>query len=280
MPRRSVGLNSGNIGYAIRIEPQLQSVAASSDDIRSTYIPKKRFYALQPMVADGDGHACDGDETEVIECVEIANDFGESAVCVSFNDSTSDGRGENGTKHPPGKWAEATSLLDRMMDEGVHPNVLTFSSLIEVLCKEKKTEEAISLFELVIQRGTNPNIFAYNCLIHGFCNSSKWTEAASLLNKMMNEEVHPDVVTFNSLINALCKEKRTEEAITMWWTNESETCKTRLFHLPLFDTQGMRFSKQGTTEAAYEVLKLIDHKGVMPNGFTYRMIRMYCVHAK
>ncbi|XP_039060014.1 pentatricopeptide repeat-containing protein At1g62930, chloroplastic-like [Hibiscus syriacus] len=122
-----------------------------------------------------------------------------------------------------GKWAEATSLLDRMMDEGVHPNVLTFSSLIEVLCKEKKTEEAISLFELVIQRGTNPNIFAYNCLIHGFCNSSKWTEAASLLNKMMNEEVHPDVVTFNSLINALCKEKRTEEAITMWWTNESET---------------------------------------------------------
>ncbi|MBA0881721.1 hypothetical protein Goshw_028874 [Gossypium schwendimanii] len=76
-----------------------------------------------------------------------------------------------------GKWEEVTSLLNRIMNEGVHPNLVTFNSLINALWKEKRIEEAITMLNLM--------------------------------------RIPPDVVTFNSLINALCKEKRIEEAITM-----------------------------------------------------------------
>nr|KJB72046.1 hypothetical protein B456_011G155600 [Gossypium raimondii] len=74
-----------------------------------------------------------------------------------------------------GKWEEVTNLLNRIMNEGVHPNLVTFNSLINALCKEKRIEEAITMLNLMSQGR----------------------------------------FTFNSLINALCKEKRTEEAITM-----------------------------------------------------------------
>jgi len=38
---------------------------------------------LTGEVADGDGNAGDGDESEIIESVEVADDFGEGRVAIN-----------------------------------------------------------------------------------------------------------------------------------------------------------------------------------------------------
>ncbi|MBA0881718.1 hypothetical protein Goshw_026600 [Gossypium schwendimanii] len=67
------------------------------------------------------------------------------------------------------QWEETTSLLNRTMNEGVHPDVVTFNSLINALCKEKRTSEAFTVLELMIQRNVKPNVVTYNCSIYEFC---------------------------------------------------------------------------------------------------------------
>ncbi|XP_020518262.1 pentatricopeptide repeat-containing protein At5g15010, mitochondrial-like [Amborella trichopoda] len=49
------------------------------------------------------------------------------------------------------KIEEAINLLQAMYQDGVEPNIITYNSLLNGLCKDGKIEEAIKLFELMYQ---------------------------------------------------------------------------------------------------------------------------------
>ena len=46
-----------------------------------------------------------------------------------------------------GNWKEAKHSLNEMVDQGVRPNMVTFSVLIDMLCKEGKVIQAQELLE-------------------------------------------------------------------------------------------------------------------------------------
>ncbi|PQQ20078.1 pentatricopeptide repeat-containing protein [Prunus yedoensis var. nudiflora] len=102
-----------------------------------------------------------------------------------------------------------------MIDCGAFPNIVTFSSVLDALCKEGKTAEALNLVEEMFLRGVKPNVVTYNSLINSLCHSAQWKEATRLFNRMLDEGIAPDVVTFTTVIHALCKERRTEEALSV-----------------------------------------------------------------
>ena len=53
------------------------------------------------------------------------------------------------------------------------PNVQTFSILVDTLCKEGILTEANEVFSVMIQRGIEPNTVTYSSLIDGYCLQNK-----------------------------------------------------------------------------------------------------------
>lgn len=50
------------------------------------------------------------------------------------------------------QWEDETSLLNKVMKEEIHPNLVTINFLINALCKEKSIEEAITMLNLMSSR--------------------------------------------------------------------------------------------------------------------------------
>ena len=103
-----------------------------------------------------------------------------------------------------------------MIDCGISPNIVTFSSMIDILCKEGKTGKAFDLLELMTRKGVKPNIFTYNSLIQGLFHSGQWKEATSLFNRMMSKGVNPDVVTFSSLSMLYARKRGMKKPLPCW----------------------------------------------------------------
>ncbi|KAK3193611.1 hypothetical protein Dsin_024921 [Dipteronia sinensis] len=81
-----------------------------------------------------------------------------------------------------GNWEDVKGFFIQMLDQGVQPAVVTFSVVIEDLCKNEKMDEADGLLELVIRRGVDPNTCTYNSLINGYCLMGSIDDASRLFS--------------------------------------------------------------------------------------------------
>uniref|UniRef100_A0A0A9DDM5 Pentacotripeptide-repeat region of PRORP domain-containing protein n=1 Tax=Arundo donax TaxID=35708 RepID=A0A0A9DDM5_ARUDO len=99
-----------------------------------------------------------------------------------------------------------------MLEKGVLPDAITYSSLIRGLCEKRRLNDACALFENMIKLGLQPDEFTYTSLIDGHCKEGNVEKALSLHDEMIKRGVLPDVVTYSVLINGLSKSARTKEA--------------------------------------------------------------------
>ncbi|KAG8646637.1 hypothetical protein MANES_09G018580v8 [Manihot esculenta] len=88
---------------------------------------------------------------------------------------------------------KAVEFFDDMVARGYQPNVRTFNVIAQ------------NTFNVMIQRGVEPGVITYTSLIDGLCISDQFKEALALLKEMVGRNISPDVFTFNILIDTLCK---------------------------------------------------------------------------
>ncbi|PNX86180.1 pentatricopeptide repeat-containing protein, partial [Trifolium pratense] len=81
------------------------------------------------------------------------------------------------------------------------PDVVTYSSLIDGLCKSGRIEYALELVDEMRCREVIPNVVTYNSLINCLCKSGRIKYALELVDEMRCRKIIPDVVTYNSLID-------------------------------------------------------------------------------
>ena len=62
----------------------------------------------------------------------------------------------------------AIKLKNSMGKNGIHPNVVTFNTLIYGFCKEEKLHEAGKVFNEMKAVNVSPNTVTYNALINGY----------------------------------------------------------------------------------------------------------------
>ena len=60
-------------------------------------------------------------------------------------------------------------MLNEMRQRKVIPGVQTFNILGDTLCKEGMLIEAKEVFDVMIQRGIEPDTVTYSSLIDGYC---------------------------------------------------------------------------------------------------------------
>ncbi|XP_078170558.1 pentatricopeptide repeat-containing protein At3g61360-like isoform X2 [Carex rostrata] len=111
-----------------------------------------------------------------------------------------------------GAISNAFGLFERMLSEGIVPNVITYNSLINGLCKEGDTEMAEEQLSNMVSQGLKPNVVTYNTLVDGLCKKGLLDKAVEMLQSMVSSGHDPNVVTYNTIIDAQCKVGEIENA--------------------------------------------------------------------
>ena len=62
-------------------------------------------------------------------------------------------------------WKHALQFFQRMQQQSMVPNIITYSALISACEKGKQPERALELFEAMKQQGVVPDVITYNALI-------------------------------------------------------------------------------------------------------------------
>jgi len=87
------------------------------------------------------------------------------------------------------------SVLSKIIELGFQPDIVTFSTSINLLWKVGTIARAVEFFDDMVARGCQPDVHTYNTIINGLC---------KILGKLLR------------LLDCLRKWKR-QAASRMWW---------------------------------------------------------------
>ncbi|KAF2298387.1 hypothetical protein GH714_023424 [Hevea brasiliensis] len=206
-----------------------------------------------------------------------------------------------------GRPGNALEVFKSMCSYGQQPNVMTFSTILNGLCKQGNLDEALTLFKAMeksrlkvncvsynilinglldeaykVFRGMEecgclPNGCCYNVIIQGFLRHKDIPEATLLIDEMVDKGFSADATTFELVIHLL----RNDNLILTKLRNRSKCSKGKrvsysVLWPPSF-VQDLAVLLQGLWEArrpgiALEVFKNMCSHGQQPDKVTFSII--------
>ncbi|KDP20834.1 hypothetical protein JCGZ_21305 [Jatropha curcas] len=123
-----------------------------------------------------------------------------------------------------GSLDSAMSLLDEMEDKGVHPNLVTFNTLLYGLYKNGRFEDGDWIWSLMAFENI-PDIRSYNAKLLGLALEKGTNDAVKLVEEMKIKGIKPDVSSFNALIKGFVKEENLEQAKHWYYEIGNSDCE-------------------------------------------------------
>ncbi|KAL8479330.1 hypothetical protein ACS0TY_026266 [Phlomoides rotata] len=112
-----------------------------------------------------------------------------------------------------GEIPQALSFLHTMEDEGFIPDIVTYGTLINGLCRDGEHEVARDLFNELPSKGLQPTIQIYTTIAGSLCQEGSVEEAKVLVVKMEESGCPPNSCTYNVVIQSLLRINELSEAI-------------------------------------------------------------------
>ncbi|MCO5608732.1 hypothetical protein L7F22_062947 [Adiantum nelumboides] len=164
------------------------------------------------------------------------------------------------------KMVEASSLFDRMVDSDMSPDVFVFSSLIDGYCKAGNLHKALRYFKLMDAKGVKANIVTYTSLLDGMFKAGKADSAHEILDCMQSTGCGPNTYLCTVRIDALCKQQKLDAASNMLkHMNEVGCVPSTVTYCALIDG----FLKAGCIVEALKLMAEMSSSGCSPNAFLY-----------
>ena len=96
---------------------------------------------------------------------------------------------------------------------GQLPDIFTYSTLLDSLCKNQNFVEAMNFFvQMESRRILGWIIVIYHILIDGMCEARKLKLAREIFSSLSNKGLQPNVSTYTTMIDGLCNEGLLDEA--------------------------------------------------------------------
>ncbi|GER35053.1 pentatricopeptide repeat-containing protein [Striga asiatica] len=118
------------------------------------------------------------------------------------------------------RWAhcmpEAYKHLDRMLQEGLHPNHVTFSILIDGHIQNGEINCAVRLFNKMNANGIAPDRMLFNNLIRGFCSARRLLDALSVTHMMQKRGFSPSESSYEKLLRVFCARGSSVDALRIY----------------------------------------------------------------
>ncbi|KAG0344735.1 hypothetical protein BG004_004211 [Podila humilis] len=107
-----------------------------------------------------------------------------------------------GTSIRQNQFQDIPALFTAMSNQGLRPDMVTFTMMVDANLKMNKYPEAKEIFWAMQQANIQPDVVAYSALMTGALLQSKVLESLEILKRMLNDGMLPNLLTFNSLLSA------------------------------------------------------------------------------
>ncbi|XP_062078029.1 putative pentatricopeptide repeat-containing protein At1g53330 [Humulus lupulus] len=165
---------------------------------------------------------------------------------------------------------DAWNVFDTMRSKGVHPNVVTFATLISGLCSNCKLEEALRLKEDMSRvYGVKPNASVYASLIKELCKIDEFCLAFGLKDEMERGKITLGPTVYTTFISALFKVGKKDEAYRILEEMKVSGCKPDTV---TYNAMIHAFCMKKDSDAAYKVLDQMVKEGCKPDIISYNVI--------
>ncbi|CAN6476417.1 unnamed protein product [Victoria cruziana] len=111
-----------------------------------------------------------------------------------------------------GEVEKAAGFLHKMFISGLRPSLVTYSVVMRGLCQKGKLNQAFDLFRKMEEFGLKADEACYTTLMVGSCRNGDLDQVFCLLEEMKLKRVPVTLVTYNVVMNGLSKIGKTERA--------------------------------------------------------------------
>nr|XP_043631787.1 pentatricopeptide repeat-containing protein At2g17140 [Erigeron canadensis]XP_043631796.1 pentatricopeptide repeat-containing protein At2g17140 [Erigeron canadensis]XP_043631804.1 pentatricopeptide repeat-containing protein At2g17140 [Erigeron canadensis]XP_043631813.1 pentatricopeptide repeat-containing protein At2g17140 [Erigeron canadensis]XP_043631822.1 pentatricopeptide repeat-containing protein At2g17140 [Erigeron canadensis] len=111
-----------------------------------------------------------------------------------------------------GKLDEAKKKLVEMIGRNIYPDSIIYDIFVYNLCKMGKVSSAFRVLKDMEKKGYNKSLQTYNSLILGLGMKSQFFEMYGLMDEMKERGISPNVFTYNNMIRCLCESGQIDDA--------------------------------------------------------------------
>lgn len=99
-----------------------------------------------------------------------------------------------------GRFGDVSKILDEMSKNGIQPNLVTYTSVISALTRAGDLRGALRVLHDMENHGIKPNVYTFSSLIYGAGRSKNIEMISQILGMMESRGVAPSQVTFSTLL--------------------------------------------------------------------------------
>ncbi|KAL3622640.1 hypothetical protein CASFOL_034051 [Castilleja foliolosa] len=111
-----------------------------------------------------------------------------------------------------GRLEEAKKKFGEMLGRNLYPDSTVYDIFLSNLCKRGKISSAFHVLKDMEKKGCNKTLQTYNHLIYGLGSTNQIFEMFGLMDEMKERGISPNVYTYNIVLNSLCEGEKGEEA--------------------------------------------------------------------
>ncbi|XP_077216556.1 pentatricopeptide (PPR) repeat-containing protein [Tasmannia lanceolata] len=163
-------------------------------------------------------------------------------------------------------WDRAEELLKEMLERGVKPDNVTFSTMISCARMCSLPGKAVEWFERMSELGCNPDDVTYSAMIDAYGRAGNVDMALSLYDRARKEKWRLDPVTFSTLIRIYGMSGNFDGAMNVYEEMKALGVKPNLvIYNTLLDAMGRA---RRPWQAKY-IFREMNDNGFLPNRTTY-----------
>ncbi|PWA41992.1 pentatricopeptide repeat protein [Artemisia annua] len=171
------------------------------------------------------------------------------------------------------KWNMAEKYFEKMLDEGIVPDMDTYRVMITGLCRCLRVETARKLFEDMKSRNFSPDFVVYNAMIKGYVGVKRMDEAEKIFMEMKGLGMEPDLVSYNLMINGYVQVRKMEDVERLVVEMKGRDIE---LDLVAYNTMVNGYVLVGKMEDAEKVVVEMKERRIEPDLVTYvTMIKGY-----
>lgn len=195
----------------------------------------------------------------------------------------------------------ATSVVFKMIQTGVHPDLVLLGTLINGYCMVDSPKEALCIAHYF---RVSPTIYMYHSFVSLFCKFGDMVQASNIFLEMSESGLNPDCVIYSTLINGYCKVGDTKKALQwlgrMWKCGVKPSVTTFTILIQHYSQSGAMtmaehvfcymtdeslvadivvynilmngYGKRGALHKVFQLLGMMRPAGVSPDTVTYNIL--------
>ncbi|KAF6140973.1 hypothetical protein GIB67_023996 [Kingdonia uniflora] len=91
-------------------------------------------------------------------------------------------------------------LFEELENRGLKPNIVTYNTVINHICKSNNVDEAKELFDSLPSKESQPDTQTFTLMINGLITKGMLKKSEDLFTKMVENGLTPDDITYNTMV--------------------------------------------------------------------------------